>query len=98
LKVREGFYGFDIDKLSKATIAELVKRPGVYNNEKKVEAIIANARKFQEIRQNFGSFSNFLKSLKRLKDRDAIKQITKQFKHVGEYTAEYYLHSIGYWK
>jgi DNA-3-methyladenine glycosylase I len=98
LKVREGFYGSGIDKLSKATIAELIKRPGVYNNEKKVEAIIANAKKFQEIRQNFGSFSNFLKSLKRLKDRDAIKQITKQFKHVGEYTAEYYLHSIGYWK
>jgi DNA-3-methyladenine glycosylase I len=98
LRVREGFHGFDIDKLSKATIAELIKRPGVYNNEKKVEAIIANAKKFQEIRQNFGSFSNFLKSLKWLKDKDAIKQITKQFKHVGEYTAEYYLHSIGYWK
>jgi len=97
-EIRQGFYGFDIDELSKATIGELIKRRGVYKNKKKVEAIIVNAKKFQEIKQNFGSFSNFLKSLKRLKDKDAIKQITEHFKHVGEYTAEYYLHCVGYWK
>jgi DNA-3-methyladenine glycosylase I len=80
-EIKQGFYGFDIDKLSKATIGELIKRRGVYKNKKKVEAIIANAKKIQEIKQNFGSFSNFLKSLKKLEDKDAIKQITEHFKH-----------------
>jgi DNA-3-methyladenine glycosylase I len=95
-KIKQGFYDFDIRKLSEATVDELIKRPGVYKNKKKVEAIIANAKRFEEIKQNFGSFSNFLKSLKRLKDKDVIAKITKQFKHVGRYTAEYYLHSVGY--
>lgn len=95
-KIKQGFYDFDIRKLSEATVDELIKRPGVYKNKKKVEAIIVNAKRFEEIKQNFGSFSSFLKSLKRLKDKDVIAKIAKQFKHVGRYTAEYYLHSVGY--
>ena len=97
-KIKQGFYGFNINKLSRATMNELIKRPGVYNNKNKVEAIVANAKEFQKIKQDFGAFSNFLKSLKRLKDKEAIKQLTKQFKHIGEYTAEYYLHCVGYWE
>lgn len=97
-KIKQGFYGFNVNKLSKTTMSELIKRSGVYNNKNKVKAIIANANEFQKIKQNFGAFTNFLKSLKRLKDKEAIKQLTKQFKHTGEYTAEYYLHCIGYWE
>jgi DNA-3-methyladenine glycosylase I len=94
--IKQGFYGFDINKLSKLTTGELVNRPGVYNNKNKVEAIVANAKEFQKIKQDFGSFSNFLKSLKRLNNKEAIKELAKQFKHIGEYTAEYYLHCVGY--
>lgn len=92
-KIRKGFYGFDINKLSKTRMNELIKRPGVYKNKNKVNAIIINAREFQMIRQDFGGFSKFLKNLN---DKEAIKQLTKQFKHLGEYSAEYYLHSVGY--
>ncbi|MEW6103797.1 MAG: hypothetical protein AB1630_08320 [bacterium] len=60
--------------------------------------IVANAKEFQKIKQNLGAFSNFLKSLKRLADKEVIKQLTKQFKHIGKYTVEYYLHCVGYWE
>jgi len=96
-KIKQGFYNFNINKLSKTTMTELIKRPGVYNNKNKVEAIIANAKEFQKIKQDLGAFSNFLKSLKTL-DEEVIEQLTKQFKNIGEYTAEYYLHCVGYWE
>lgn len=94
--IRRGFYNFDIDKLSRKTAEELIKRHGVYKNENKVKAIIENAREFQRIKIDFGDFSEFLESLKRGKNKEAIKQLTKRFKHFGEYTSEYYLHSVGY--
>ncbi|MEW5761361.1 MAG: DNA-3-methyladenine glycosylase I [Candidatus Thermoplasmatota archaeon] len=97
-KIKKGFYSFNINRLSMATIDELIERPGVYNNKNKVNAIIANAKEFQKIKKEFRVFSNFLKSLKKLRDKGTIKQLSKKFKHVGEYTAEYYLHCIGYWE
>ncbi|MEM3666346.1 MAG: DNA-3-methyladenine glycosylase I [Candidatus Bathyarchaeia archaeon] len=96
-KYRLGFYGFDFNVLANKRLEELLKRPGVIKNKKKIEAIIYNAEKFQRIRRDYGSFSNFLESLRRLKDEEALKALMKQFKHVGAYTAEYYLHCVGYW-
>lgn len=96
-KIRQGFFNFNFNKLSRMSVKELMERQGVYKNESKVEAIITNARRFQNIKRDFRSFSNFLKSLKELKNKGAIKQLTKLFQRVGEYTAEYYLHCVGYW-
>jgi len=95
-KYREGFYGFDIHRLSKAQARELLKDPHVIKNSKKVEAIIHNAKEFQRIQKEYGSFSNFLKALKQLRKEELFKFLMKQFKHIGTCTAEYYLHSVGY--
>ncbi|RLI21591.1 hypothetical protein DRO54_03330 [Candidatus Bathyarchaeota archaeon] len=98
-KIKRGFYNFNIDKLAESTVNELIERPGVYKNRNKVEAIIFNAREFQKIRNDFGSFSSYLDSLKRrLENKEVIRRLARQFKHIGEYTAEYYLHSVGYSK
>jgi DNA-3-methyladenine glycosylase I len=97
-KYKEGFYDFDIDRLSRARASVLLKDPHVIKNSKKVEAIIHNAKEFQQIRREFGSFSRFLKTLKQLKREELFKLLPKKFRHVGTYTVEYYLHSVGYWK
>jgi len=97
-KIKKGFYGFNIGLLSKMTAKTLLQRKGVYKNERKVNAIIVNAQEFQKILIEFGTFSNYLESLKKLEDKNAIKEFAKRFKHIGEYTAEYYLHSVGYWE
>jgi DNA-3-methyladenine glycosylase I len=97
-KYKEGFYGFDIRQLSRAQIKELFKDPRVIKNRKKIEAIIYNARQFERIKREYGSFSNFLKSFRESEDKESPKAFMKKFKHIGLYSAEYFLHSVGYRK
>jgi DNA-3-methyladenine glycosylase I len=98
-KYKEGFCQFDISRLSRARASVLLKDPHVIKNSRKVEAIIHNAKEFQKIRREFGSFLNFLKTFNNLPRREEIfKLLSKKFKHIGPYTVEYYLHSVGYWK
>lgn len=93
-KLKQGFYNFSISEVANKTVNELLSEPNTIKNHKKVKAIINNAREFQKIKQEHRSFSNFLKSLK---NTEAIKTLVKKFDHVRGYTAEYYLHSVGYW-
>jgi len=97
-KYKEGFCRFDITQLSKARTRDLFKDPRVIKNNKKVEAIIYNAKMFAKIKREHDSFSNFLKSLRYLKNEELFKCLSKRFKHVGTYTAEYFLHAVGYWR
>jgi 3-methyladenine DNA glycosylase Tag len=142
-KFKRGFYGFNIERLAKAKKDELLNRDGVIKNRMKVGAIINNAKKFQKIKQDKGSFSNLLKSLRGMEEQEVIKILTRSgapsltfeggakkrrsgsslsprpelkprgkpkasgwgvveglthtFAHIGKYSAEYYLHSVGYW-
>lgn len=57
------FDNFDFDKVanySEADVARIMNTPGIIRNEKKIRAIIENARCFQQIRNQFGSFSEYL--------------------------------------
>lgn len=97
-KHKEAFYGFDIRQLSRAQTKELFKDSRVIKNRKKIEAIIYNAWEFEKIKRESGSFSNFLKSFKKSGDEELPKALTKKLKHIGPYTAKYFLHSVGYRK
>ncbi|MBI4983189.1 DNA-3-methyladenine glycosylase I [Candidatus Woesearchaeota archaeon] len=97
-RYRNGFYNFNISQLAKTQSNDLIKRENVIKNPKKIEGIIYNAKEFQKIKKGFGSFSRFLDLLNQMKEKDVFKLLMKRFKHVGEYTAEYYLHSVGYWR
>lgn len=95
-KYRKGFYNFSIDRLAKAQSRELMKQPNAIRNLKKIKDMIYNAKEIQKIKKEYGSFSNYLKSLGQIKDREVSKSLMERFKHVGEYTADYYLHCVGY--
>lgn len=97
-KYRKGFYNFNINQLVEIQPDDLMKNPNVIRNAKKVKAIIYDAKEFQKIKKEYGSFSNFLESLKQIKDQEVFKLLTKKFEHLGSYTAEYYLHCVGYWE
>jgi DNA-3-methyladenine glycosylase I len=97
-KYRKCFLNFNPNKLSKTKVKELLKQPGIIKNEKKIEATIHNAKEFLKIKKEYGSFSNFLESLKKLKDKEVFKIFRERFKYIGNYNAEYYLHSVGYWR
>ena len=60
---RHCFRGFDYDKIAAFTEQDIVRimtTEGMIKSPRKIEAIIHNARCFQEIRQEFGSFCNYL--------------------------------------
>ena len=92
-KIRGGFHNFNIDRLSRASVSDLMRRPGVFQNPRKVAAIIDNAKEFREIIKEYRSFRKFIATLK-----DPIPELRKRFKFIGTYTTEYFLHSIGYWR
>lgn len=96
-RYREGFLGFDIGKLSRARAEELIERPGVIKNSRKLEAIIHNAREFEAIGREYGSAHAFLESLKPLTEQEQLRSLAKRFKQVGPETADYFLHSVGFW-
>lgn len=95
-KFKRGFYDFNINRLANSSVEELLKNPDTIKNKNKIKAIINNAKEFKKIEGELGSFSNFLSSLKGDED-EVIKQLTRCFHHLGKYSAEYFLHSVGFW-
>lgn len=60
---RNCFAGFDFDRVAafdEADIERIIATPGMIRSRRKIEAVIHNARCFQEIRQEFGSFSGYI--------------------------------------
>jgi len=67
LKKRDGyrraFDGFDAEKIARYSdkkIAKLLEDPGIVRNRLKVHASVANARAYLELREELGSFDQFL--------------------------------------
>lgn len=57
------FDGFDYDKIAAYTesdVQRILDTPGMIRSRRKVEAVIGNARAFQALRREFGSFSDWL--------------------------------------
>jgi DNA-3-methyladenine glycosylase I len=97
-RYREGFLGFDVERLAEADADDLLGRPGVIKNRRKVEAVIHNAREFRAIAREHGSFSKYLESLAPLAEREKLAALAKRVKSVGPETADYYAHSVGVWE
>jgi len=60
---REAFAGFDAERVARFTparIRALQKNPSIIRNRLKIEAAVANARLFLDVREEFGSFSDFI--------------------------------------
>lgn len=60
---RSCFDGFNYDKIANYTgidIERIMNTVGVIRSQRKIEAVINNARIFQKIRMEFGSFSQYL--------------------------------------
>jgi len=97
-KYKQAFFNFEINRLARARVEDLIRRPNAIRNRKKIEAIIYNAKEFRKIRTRYGSFRNFLESLRELSNEEACRFLAEKFRHIGVYTAEYFLHSVGYFK
>ena len=62
---RKAFAGFDAEKVAAMTeqdVERLMQDSGIIRNRRKIESAVNNARRFLEIRKEFGSFCNYMKS------------------------------------
>lgn len=60
---RQCFDGFDYDKVAAygdRDVERILAAEGMIRSRRKVEAVIHNARRFQEIREEYGSFSRYI--------------------------------------
>ncbi|HEX6186322.1 MAG TPA: DNA-3-methyladenine glycosylase I [Pyrinomonadaceae bacterium] len=96
-RYREGFLDFDVKRLARADADELLARPGVIRNRRKVEAVVHNAKEFKAVAAEHGSFDAFLSTLRPLTEAEQVKALTKRFKQIGPETADYFLHAVGFW-
>jgi DNA-3-methyladenine glycosylase I len=86
LKRREGyykcFYNFDIDRIARMSDEELdqiLKDPAVIRNRRKIYGTRTNARAFQDVQREYGSFGTYLWSLV---DHAQIQNSWKKFSDV----------------
>ena len=62
---RSAFADFNAEKVAKMTeqdVERLMQESGIIRNRRKIESTITNAQHFLEIRKEFGSFCNYLKT------------------------------------
>jgi len=103
LKKREGFWnafeGFDVDRVAGYTDADverLVADASIIRNRRKIEAVIANARRIRELRADHGSFAAWLDLSHPRTKPEWVKLFKKTFQFTGgEITGEF-LMSLGY--
>ena len=103
LKKREGFRqafkNFDVDTVAAFTDEDrtrLLNDAGIIRNRLKVDAAIHNAKVVQELRQQHGSFANWLDANHPLDKAAWVKLFGKTFKFTGGEIVGEFLMSLGY--
>lgn len=95
---RSAFDNFSTKKVSTFTqndVKRLMKDTGIVRNERKIRSVIVNAQQCQRVREEFGSFSNYLGSFKG-DERRLTVDLQDRFRHVGESSARTFLYMSGF--
>ena len=93
------FDGFDIDKVAAYGAREkrrLLADSGIIRNRLKIEAVIKNARRLQELRQEHGCFAAWLDSHHPMSLSEWVKLFKKTFRFTGGEIVGEFLMSLGY--
>jgi DNA-3-methyladenine glycosylase I len=96
---RAAYHGFDVDKIaaySEGDRARLLANPGIIRNRLKVNAAIENAKRIQELRNEYGSFKGWLDANRTLSKEEWIKLFKKTFVFTGGEIVNEFLVSAGY--
>jgi 3-methyladenine DNA glycosylase Tag len=94
--IREAFRGFDVRRvasLDEAGVDRLMGDVRVIRNRRKLEAVVANARRMLELEAEHGGFDRYLDSLG---DYEATRrELRKQFAFLGDAGTWYFLWTVG---
>lgn len=96
---QKAFVDFSIDDVANFTeddVVRLMEDASIVRNAQKIESTIYNAREFLKIREEFGSFPNYLETLDKSNNYEsAVKILSKRFKRLGPKSCHIFLYSIG---
>jgi 3-methyladenine DNA glycosylase Tag len=94
--ILEAFEDFDVEAVAAFETPQIEALTGdrrVIRNGRKIEAIVANARRMRELDQEHGGFLKFLRAHG---DFDATyKALHKEFKFMGPMASYYFLYVVG---
>ncbi len=97
--IKIAFNDFNISKVAnyqEADVEELMLNPAVIRNLPKIRAIVTNAKTFQKIKNDKGSFANYLSELRQAGGEDVMREtLAKQFAFLGKGTTVTFLFSVG---
>lgn len=96
---QKAFANFSVDKVARfaeADVERLLNDEGIVRNKGKIEAIINNAKHFQEICKQHGSFKKYLDSLEKSNNyAGVVKELSIRFKWLGPPSASLFLYTVG---
>jgi 3-methyladenine DNA glycosylase Tag len=96
---KKAFKNFSIDevaKLGEEDVERLMGDKSIVRNRAKIIATINNAKQFQNIRKEYGSFRSYLDSLDKSSNYAlVIKELGKKFARMGPSSARIFLYSVG---
>lgn len=96
---RNAFEDLSIDRVAhfgKDDVEHLMADEGIVRNRRKILATIYNARQFQVIKKEFGSFQSYINALDKSNNYAlVVKELAKRFKHLGPSSARIFLYSVG---
>jgi DNA-3-methyladenine glycosylase I len=96
---RAAFAGFDVDRVAAfgdSDVARLLADPGIVRNRQKIEAVIGNARRIQELRRSHGSFAGWLDAHHPRPSEEWTHLFRRTFRFTGGLIVGEFLMSLGY--
>ena len=96
---QRAFDGFEVRKVAgygADNIRRLSEDPGIIRNRSKIMAAIENAREFERVAAEAGSFQRWLDGIDKANNYDlVVKRLKARFRRVGPSTAHIFLWSVG---
>jgi DNA-3-methyladenine glycosylase I len=96
---RTAFSNFSIDTVAKydeTEVEQLMNDAGIVRNRAKIVATITNAKQFQAIMRNHGSFRSYIDGLDKSENyANMVKELAKKFSRLGPSSAQMFLYSVG---
>ena len=93
---RAGFYGFEVARvasMNESAIDDLAADTRIIRNRRKIAATVHNAQRLIDLDEEYGGIQNYFRSHANF--CEALKDIRKQFKYMGETGAYYWLYVLG---
>jgi len=95
-KAFKNFSVAEVARFSESDVKRLIGDAGIVRNRAKIAATVHNAKQFQDVKRECGSFCSFLDSLDKSNNyASVIKELGKRFQRLGPSSARIFLYTVG---